>query len=90
MGIIFTVRKPRQFNYKPRFYDPKKDELEQLKAQYGPIGETYNRKINFRKAMEEKKEKKISKPFPMTKILLIACLVVGLIYILMTFVEKWQ
>lgn len=90
MGIIFTVRKPRQFNYKPRFYDPKKDELEQLKAQYGSIGETYNRKINFRKAMEEKKEKKISKPFPMTKILLIACLVVGLIYILMTFVEKWQ
>ncbi len=90
MGIIFTVRKPRQFNYKPRFYDPKKDELEQLKAQYGPIGDTYNRKISFRKAMEEKKEKKLSKPIPMTKILLFACLIVGLIYILMTFIEKWQ
>lgn len=90
MGIVFTVRKPRQFNYKPRFYDPQKDELEQLKAKYGPIGETYNRKISFRKAMEEKKEKKISKPFPMTKILLFACLVVALIYFLITFVEKWQ
>lgn len=91
MGIVFNVRKPRQFNYKPRFYDPNKEEIKELEAKYGPIGDIYNRKISFRKAMEEKKEKKISsKPFPMTKILLIACLVVALIYFLMTFVEKWQ
>ncbi|MGP1514940.1 MAG: hypothetical protein ACTTJH_03175 [Bacteroidales bacterium] len=90
MGIAFNVRKPRQFNYKPRFYDAKKDELEQMKAKYGPIGESYNRKISFRKAMEEKKEKKISKPFPVTKILLFACLIVFLIYLLISFVEKWQ
>ncbi|MBP3254099.1 MAG: hypothetical protein J6M30_06295 [Bacteroidales bacterium] len=90
MGIVFNVRKPRQFNYKPRFYDPKKDELEQLKAKYGPIGDKYKRKIDFRAAMNKKKEEKLSKPFPVTKILLFACVVVMLVYVLIYFVEKWQ
>lgn len=90
MGISFNVRKPRQFTYKPRFYDPQKDELEQLKAKYGPIGDSYKRKIDFRAAMEKKKQEKIDKPFPMTKILLFACVVVVLIYFLIAFVEKWQ
>ncbi len=39
---FFSPKKPRKFEYKPRFYDPKKEELEQLKAKYGPI-EALNR-----------------------------------------------
>lgn len=88
--MFFEVRKPRQFTYKPHFYDPDKEELEQLKAKYGPIGETYKRKIDFRAAMNEKKEKKIDKPFPISKILLFACAIVAILYFLILIVEKWQ
>lgn len=31
---MFYVPKPRQFNYRPRFYDPRKERLEQLKRKY--------------------------------------------------------
>jgi len=57
---FFNIRKPRQFEYKPRFYDPKKEELENLKKKYGQIeGESYSRRINFRNAMQEKKDEKM-------------------------------
>lgn len=53
---FFKTRKPRQFEYKPRFYNPQKEELENLKKKYGEVeGESYNRRINFRAAMNEKK-----------------------------------
>ncbi len=88
--MLFEVRKPRQFKYKPRFYDPDKEELEQLKAKYGPIGQEYKRKIDFRSAMNEQKKKKIDKPFPISKILLFACAIVIVLYILIFVVERWQ
>ncbi|MDR1005538.1 MAG: hypothetical protein LBL74_01555 [Bacteroidales bacterium] len=88
---FLKINKPRQFEYKPRFYDPKKEELEQLKAKYGPIdGERYKRRIDFRSAMNEKKEEKLSKPFSMLKILIYAVVAVGLIYFLLYFVERWH
>lgn len=31
---MFYTPKPRQFHYKPRLYDPEKEELEKLKAKY--------------------------------------------------------
>lgn len=31
---MFYVPKPRQFNYRPRFYDPRKERLEELKRKY--------------------------------------------------------
>lgn len=31
---MFYTPKPRQFHYKPRFYDPEKEEWEKLKAKY--------------------------------------------------------
>lgn len=31
---MFYVPKPRQFNYKPRYYDPRKERLEELKRKY--------------------------------------------------------
>jgi len=33
---MFFVPKPRQFNYRPRFYDPRKERLEELKRKYAP------------------------------------------------------
>ena len=31
---MFYVPKPRQFNYRPRFYDPQKERLEELRRKY--------------------------------------------------------
>ena len=31
---MFYIPKPRRFNYQPRFYDPKKERWEELKAKY--------------------------------------------------------
>ncbi|MCH3924386.1 MAG: hypothetical protein LKE30_05670 [Bacteroidales bacterium] len=87
---MFQVKKPKKFEYKPRFYDPQKEELEQLKAKYGPItGERYKRKIDFRQAMNDKKVEKISKPISAIRIILFACVVIILVYIVIFVVEKW-
>lgn len=87
---FFKTRKPRQFEYKPRFYDPKKEELERSKERFGNIeGQSYNRRINFRESMNEKKHQKLRKPIPITKILLYASLAIVAIYLLLTFIEKW-
>lgn len=88
---LFETRKPRQFQYKPRFYDPNKEELERLKAKYGDNeGEAYKRRIDFRSAMKAQKDKKIGKPASALRIMLIAVLIVGLLYFLLYIVEQWQ
>lgn len=86
---FFNVRKPRRFEYKPRFYDKKKEELEALKSKYGEIeGESYKRRIDFRQAMKEKKNEKLGKPIPATKIILIISLLMLALYLLLTYIEK--
>ncbi len=88
---LFETRKPRRFEYKPRFYDPDKEELERLKAKYGDTeGESYKRRIDFRSAMKEKKNEKLGKPVSAMKILLIATIIVALLYFLLFVVETWQ
>lgn len=88
---IFQTRKPRRFEYKPRFYDPDKEELERLKAKYGQSeGESYKRRIDFRSAMKEKKDEKLGKPISALRIILIASIVAGLLYFLLFIVETWQ
>jgi len=32
MGLFYTPPKPRQFNYRPWFYDERKERLEEMKA----------------------------------------------------------
>ncbi len=32
--VGFSVRKPKAFNYKPRYYDEKKERIEELKKKY--------------------------------------------------------
>lgn len=87
--MFFEVKKPRQFNYKPRFYDPEKEELENLKAKYGEkTGESYKRKIDFRQAMESQRKKKIGKPSSFLRVILIACVILILIYVFLTFIAK--
>ncbi len=88
---LFQTRKPRRFEYKPRFYDPDKEQLEQLKAKYGDLeGESYKRRIDFRAAMKDKKDEKLGKPVSILRILLIASVLVGLLYFLLYVVETWQ
>lgn len=87
---FFKTKRPRRFEYKPRFYDQKKEELERSKARFGSIeGESYNRRINFRESMNEKKHEKLRRPIPATKIILYASLAMIAIYLLLTFIEKW-
>ncbi|MBP6429302.1 MAG: hypothetical protein KA273_02780 [Bacteroidales bacterium] len=87
---FFQTRKPRKFEYKPRFYDPQKEELEQLKAKYGEIeGTSYKRRIDFRQAMNDKKNDIIRKPIPASKIIIVASILMAAIYFLLTYIEKW-
>lgn len=87
---ILQPEKPRKFEYKPRFYDSNKEELEQLRAKYGKKeGEAYKRRIDIRAAMEEHRNQRLKKPFPILKIMLYILLSVGLVYLLLRVVETW-
>ena len=62
---MFYVPKPRQFNYRPRFYDPHKERLEQLKRKYAknPEGASQEDVEYFEQRVrefdrEEKREKR--------------------------------
>jgi len=44
--IIFRTPKPKQFHYKPRYYDEEKDRLEQRKAELG-----YDSKLSHRESL---------------------------------------
>lgn len=41
---MFYTPKPRQFHYTPRFYDPQKEELENLKKKYAKLREAETEK----------------------------------------------
>lgn len=91
MALFFEHKRPRQFEYQPRFYDPKKERLEQLKAKYGEQqGETFNRRINFRAALKEKQDEKLGSKVPISKIVVYACIVVILLYVILEFLARWQ
>ncbi|MDD4002029.1 MAG: hypothetical protein PHU35_04495 [Bacteroidales bacterium] len=60
-----------------------------MKSKYGEIeGESYKRRIDFRQAMNEKKNEKLGKPIPATKIILIMSLLMLALYLLFTYIEK--
>lgn len=87
---FFQTRKPRKFEYKPRFYDPDKEELENLKAKYGEIeGKSYKRRIDFRQAMKDQKDIKLRKPVPASKIIIYTSIAIAAVYLLLTYIEKW-
>ena len=52
-GSFFRVRKPRGFNYKPRFYDERKERLQKLKS--GHLDEEHERRERLRQAWSSKR-----------------------------------
>lgn len=52
---MFSVPKPRQFNYRPRFYDPQKERLEELKRRYSnnPAGASQEDVEYFERRVQE-------------------------------------
>jgi hypothetical protein len=50
---FFHIPKPKQFEYKPRYYDPKKEELEQRKRALGVTG-TGSTEADLRARMQQK------------------------------------
>jgi hypothetical protein len=52
-GSFFRVRKPRGFNYKPRFYDERKERLQKLQS--GHLDEEHERRERLRQAWRSKR-----------------------------------
>lgn len=85
MKIVgFGVRKPKAFNYKPRYYDEKKERIEELKKRYSQ--ETPNDELSpdFKKRLRESwhiKEKRIGSISKGTMLVYLA-LVILMIYLI--------
>lgn len=50
---MFDVRKPKQFHYQPRFYDPEKEKWENLKKKYAYRNEAKNDTSGSEKSDED-------------------------------------
>ncbi|MGE5383570.1 MAG: hypothetical protein ACM3PX_09105 [Omnitrophica WOR_2 bacterium] len=65
--IAFRTPKPKPFSYKPRYYDPKKEELENLKKKYsgektdGGISPDFRARLRQAMHVKEKRTGNISK-----------------------------
>lgn len=53
---MFDVRKPRQFHYNPRFYDPEKEKWENLKKKYAYREELKDIANDSEKSEEQKQQ----------------------------------
>lgn len=53
---MFDVRKPKQFHYQPRFYDPEKEKWENLKKKYAYRDELNEKSHDVEKSEEEKRQ----------------------------------
>jgi len=86
---IFKTRKNKQFTYSPRFYDQRKEELEQrIKAvereMQGNTGEIYSNRLTrgaFRQRRERLQKQTRNSYIRLVVILLVLALVIYLIYI---------
>jgi hypothetical protein len=79
IGNFFKQRTHYVFNYKPRFYDARKERLEAVKKKYDKNKETVTRKrTNFREAW--KKSKHPSRNNANIKTALIIVILVFLVY----------
>lgn len=82
--IAFRTPKPKPFSYKPRYYDAKKEELDNLKKKYsgekadGGISPDFREKLKQAWHIKEKKTGNISK---MTLIVYFALAILILYYI---------
>lgn len=64
MGMFYTP-KPRRFDYQPRFYDPKKEELEKAKRRYADTNASEavsDSDLDYYKSVVESFDKPADKP----------------------------
>jgi len=65
IGNFFKQRSHYVFNYKPRFYDPRKERIEALKKKYSDEKKNKNSvnrtPVNFREAWKKNKKKSDNK-----------------------------
>ena len=83
---VFSLEKPKKFNYKPRFYNAQKDELEQrIKAHKLSKEQTEEErvKIRIRSNWDRQREKQKPKKQSWTRLLVMMALVGLIIYIIM-------
>ncbi|HLN53512.1 MAG TPA: hypothetical protein VK212_07365 [Lentimicrobium sp.] len=65
--VGFSVRKPKPFNYKPRYYDEKKERIEELKKKYngekeeGGVSPDFKEKLRASWHIKEKRIGTVSK-----------------------------
>ena len=92
--VTFRTPKPKQFNYRPRFYDVEKEELEQKKAALG-LDSTLSHRENLRMQMARRwhrgrKDEGRSRNSLMLSYTIYAVIILGGIYLLFftDFVEK--
>jgi hypothetical protein len=83
--IGFSVRKPRAFSYKPRYYDERKERIEELKKKYNEertgnseISPDFREKLRASFHVKEKRIGTISK----TTVLIYLAIVLLIIYII--------
>jgi len=83
IGNIFKQRSHYVFNYKPRYYDPRKERIEALKKKYDDEkqnAESINKTpVNFREAWKNNKKK--SNNNATLRVALIITILVFLVYI---------
>ena len=100
MGILINImQKPRQFNYRPLYYDERKERLDKIKANAAleSAKEEAEKKIGLEKGFISEtrvNSKRYSLKFEKTSVvrLLIALAIIGILYLLMPefFTSLWR
>ena len=76
-GSFFRVRKPRGFQYQPRFYDERKERLERLRS--GQLDAENERRARLREAWKSKRTAQLLSGRTLYRLVLGALLVWGFI-----------
>ncbi len=75
---FFNTPKPKKFNYKPRFYDPEKEEKN--KTESDDLASTIHRSWN------SKRKRKEPHHFPLKTVIWISLIILTLIYLYYKFI----
>ncbi|MDD5508669.1 MAG: hypothetical protein PHD25_10165 [Bacteroidales bacterium] len=81
---FFHTPKPKQFEFKPRYYDPKKEELEQRKRELG-LSDSSDPELRLRSQMQQRwrsERKEARKKSGTQRLIIFILLALVLIYLL--------
>jgi hypothetical protein len=74
---MFHTPKPRQFHYRPMYYDERKEHLEKMKAEAEAAGENKDRHVGLKKGfLTERRENSRLKRIPFEKVSVIRFLMI--------------